>query len=88
MKYYSVYEMVVDRKKYIGCTGQSISTRMAKHRYDARYDKLPVHKALNKAGLFNATVKILSKTVNRDKALATEARLIKQNKPQLNVYLK
>ena len=85
---HKVYEMVVDGKKYIGCTGETIAVRMTKHRYDARYDKLPVHKALIKAGLFNATVKILHQFSDRKRALATEARLIKQTKPALNVLLK
>jgi len=85
---FKVYEMVVDRKKYIGCTGETITTRMSKHRDAAtRFDR-PLYQAMNKAGLFNATVTILHQFSDRKRALATEARLIKQLKPSLNVRLK
>ena len=85
---FKVYEIVVDRKKYIGCTGETLAVRMSKHRHDAgRFDR-PLYQAMNKAGLFNATVKILHQFSDRKRALATEARLIKQTKPSLNVYLK
>lgn len=85
---HSVYQIEVDGKKYIGCTGEPITVRIAKHRYDARYNKLPIHKALNRAGLFNAVVTVLARFSDRKRALATEKRLIRESRPALNVYLK
>ena len=85
---YSVYQIVVDGKKYIGCTGQPITKRMSKHRYDAGKLDRPLYEAMNKAGVFNAVVTVLARFSDRQRALATENRLIRESQPALNVYLK
>jgi predicted GIY-YIG superfamily endonuclease len=85
---FKVYEIDIKGKKYIGCTGSDISVRMSEHRNMTKYRNSPLYKVWRETGLFEASVTILAQFSDKQRAYSTEARLIKQTKPQLNVYLK
>lgn len=85
---YSVYQIEVDGKKYIGCTGELIARRMSRHRYNADKYKRPLCEAMKKAGVFNAVVTVVARFSDKRRAFALERRLIRDTQPALNVLLK
>ena len=83
-----VYKLIssVDSKLYIGSTTQRLSTRLAKHKNDAKYNPHFVHKHFNTIGWDTVRI-ILIETVtciNREQLIQREQHYIDLLKPSLN----
>ena len=83
-----VYKLIssVDSKIYIGSTTVSLSTRLAKHKADAKNRPRPVHRHFNTIGWDTVRI-ILIETVNcfnREQLVQREQHYIDLLKPSLN----
>ena len=83
-----IYKIInsVDRKIYIGSTTVSLSTRLAKHKNDAKRRPRPVHRHLNTIGWDTVRIVLLENVTcfNKEQLIQREQHYIDLLKPSLN----
>ena len=83
-----VYKLIssVDKKIYIGSTTQLLSSRLAKHKDDAKKKPRPVHKHFNTIGWDKVRIVLIETVtcINREQLLQREQHYIDLLKPSLN----
>ncbi len=81
------FENKINGKKYIGITSQRLCNRTAQHTCRARKEggqRNRFYAALNKYGLKNFDIKVLSECKTRKELVKKEIELIKKIKPEYN----
>jgi len=82
------FENTVNGKKYIGITSQILQKRINEHKCRARKEggqRNIFYAALNKYGLENFNVKVLSECKTKDELQKKEIELINKIKPEYNI---